>query len=188
MAVLVGELAEDLGEVGGALFLEEIDAFLSITRTKAYLLGQEAVGDRSFVPRLRKGLSPFLGTVDVVRGWMGKHSTVAERRSIGAATLHRSWFAMGVGAAPAALGAHAMDGSGISVNDGAQYMNTKRAARYLGLGRRTLDRLRITGGGPPYFKFGNSVRYRREDLDAWAQTRRRLSTSDDGTAVARTVQ
>ena len=170
-----------------ALFLKEIEAFLSITRTKAYVLGLEAVGDRSFVPRLRRGLSPFLGTIDQVRGWMGRHSTKDERRAIGAETLHSSWFQLGVGASAAALPAHVTDGGVVSVSDQLEYMNTKQAAKFLGMGRRTLDRLRMTGDGPPYFKFGHSVRYSRTELQAWAQTRRRVSTSDDGTAGARTA-
>ena len=65
-----------------------------------------------------------------------------------------------------------------------RYLNTRQAAGHLGLSTRTLDRFRVSGDGPVFLKFGGRVRYLREDLDAWAQTRRRKSTSDDGTALA----
>ena len=61
------------------------------------------------------------------------------------------------------------------------YLNTRDAAAHLGLSTRTLDRYRVSGDGPVFLKFGGRVRYLREDLDAWARSRRRRSTSDDGT-------
>ena len=66
------------------------------------------------------------------------------------------------------------------MSDGKKYLSTREAAKHLGLAPRTLDRYRITGGGPVYHLFGTAVRYLREDLDHWATTRRRRSTSDDG--------
>ena len=66
------------------------------------------------------------------------------------------------------------------MTDGKNYLSTRRAAEHLGLSPRTLDRYRVTGGGPVYHLFGTAVRYLPEDLDAWAETRRRRSTSDDG--------
>ena len=64
------------------------------------------------------------------------------------------------------------------------YLNTRAAAAHLGLSTRTLDRYRVSGDGPVFLRFGGRVRYLREDLDEWAKTRRRKSTSDDGTALA----
>ena len=64
-----------------------------------------------------------------------------------------------------------------------QYLNTVQAARLLGLAPKTLARYRCTGAGPVFCRFGNRVRYRREDLDDWAETRRRASTVDDGTVL-----
>ena len=61
------------------------------------------------------------------------------------------------------------------------YLTTRRAAAYLGLSARTLDRYRVSGDGPVFHRFGGRVRYLRADLDDWAATRRRRSTSDDGT-------
>ena len=89
----------------GRLFCLEVEAYLAITGAKAYVLGEGAVGDRSFVSRLRAGHSPFLRTVDRVRRWMGTHSSAPERRTIGAATLHAAWWRLGVAdpAEPAAM-------------------------------------------------------------------------------------
>ena len=63
------------------------------------------------------------------------------------------------------------------------YLNTREAAERLGLSTRTLDRYRVSGDGPVFLKFGGRVRYLLEDLDAWVRTRRRKSTSDDGSAL-----
>ena len=68
------------------------------------------------------------------------------------------------------------------MTDERMYLNTVEAGRYLGLSHRTLRRYRVTGEGPVYFRFGGRVRYRRDDLDAWAAKRQEVSTSDDGTA------
>ena len=64
------------------------------------------------------------------------------------------------------------------------YLSTRQAAEWLGLSTRTLDRYRVSGDGPVFHRFGGRVRYLRADLDAWASTRRRASTSDDGSALA----
>ena len=58
-----------------------------------------------------------------------------------------------------------------------RYHPTAYAAAYLGLSKRYLEALRVTGGGPKYVTFGKAVRYRLEDLDAWAESRTRKSTS-----------
>ncbi|MGH7112970.1 MAG: helix-turn-helix domain-containing protein [Stellaceae bacterium] len=56
------------------------------------------------------------------------------------------------------------------------------AAYLLGQSKRTLADWRMTGGGPDFLRLGRqrSVRYRRRDLVAWMETRRRRSTSDPG--------
>ena len=56
------------------------------------------------------------------------------------------------------------------------------AAKLLRLSERTLERLRLQGGGPPYIKCGRSVRYRETDLEAWIAQRIVSSTSDVGCA------
>ena len=52
------------------------------------------------------------------------------------------------------------------------------AARLLRLSERTLERLRLQGGGPRYVKANRSVRYRECDLEAWVAQRVVNSTSE----------
>ncbi|MXW92136.1 MAG: helix-turn-helix domain-containing protein [Rhodospirillaceae bacterium] len=66
------------------------------------------------------------------------------------------------------------------MND-SEYLNTEQAAAHLNMRPKTLARYRVSGGGPVYHLLGRLVRYLREDLDRWAQSRPRRSTSDDGT-------
>jgi excisionase family DNA binding protein len=61
-----------------------------------------------------------------------------------------------------------------------EYVRTREAARYLSLSHRTLEKLRVTGAGPGYFKMGRAVLYAISDLDAWLARNRRCSTSDQG--------
>ena len=67
------------------------------------------------------------------------------------------------------------------MKEATNYLSTRQAAEWLGLSTRTLDRYRVSGDGPVFHRFGGRVRYLRADLDAWAASRRRRSTSDDGT-------
>jgi len=61
---------------------------------------------------------------------------------------------------------------------------TSEAAFLLGLSHRTLEALRLRGGGPPFVKVtSRAVRYRRCDIDAFIVARRRTSTSDPGLAA-----
>ncbi|MFN3990169.1 MAG: helix-turn-helix transcriptional regulator [Erythrobacter sp.] len=58
------------------------------------------------------------------------------------------------------------------------YMKTDEAARYLGLSSSLLNKLRLTGGGPVFVRLaGRAIRYRRGDLDAWANASAMASTS-----------
>jgi hypothetical protein len=52
------------------------------------------------------------------------------------------------------------------------------AAALVRLSERTLERLRLTGGGPIYVKAGRRVLYRQLDLEAWIASRVRASTSE----------
>ena len=58
-----------------------------------------------------------------------------------------------------------------------EFMDTGAAAVLLGLSRRTLEGYRVSGGGPDFHRFGNRVRYRRSDLEAWAAKRRASTTA-----------
>jgi predicted DNA-binding transcriptional regulator AlpA len=54
------------------------------------------------------------------------------------------------------------------------------AAYLCGLSIRTLEALRVRGGGPRFVSLGRSVRYRRRDVIAFIDARVRASTSDPG--------
>lgn len=59
-------------------------------------------------------------------------------------------------------------------------MSVDEAAAYLRLSKATLNRLRLTGGGPKYAQAqpGSRVIYRRTELDAWLCQHSRSSTSE----------
>ena len=57
-----------------------------------------------------------------------------------------------------------------------RYLDTVRAAAWVGLSPKTLQRMRVTGDGPPYVKRGRRVIYDRTDLDDWmARLKRRFT-------------
>ncbi|GJM01329.1 MAG: hypothetical protein DHS20C07_30080 [Methyloligella sp.] len=62
------------------------------------------------------------------------------------------------------------------------YFNTKEAAQCLNLSPRTLERMRVSGGGPQFFKAGpgkrSRVLYARSDLVKWLEARCFDSTSE----------
>ncbi|MGA8760158.1 MAG: helix-turn-helix domain-containing protein [Stellaceae bacterium] len=67
---------------------------------------------------------------------------------------------------------------------GSPKRRTTDAAEYLGMGKSTLEKLRLTGDGPRYSKIGRRiVIYDEVDLDAWVAARQRRSTSDPGQAA-----
>lgn len=64
-----------------------------------------------------------------------------------------------------------------------EFMSSDDAANLLGLSPRTLERFRLEGRGPKFFKFGRVVRYRRSMTLDWAVAQLRSSTSDPGLTV-----
>jgi hypothetical protein len=66
------------------------------------------------------------------------------------------------------------------IPDDGSLLNPEQAAAYLRRAPQTLAKMRSVGGGPPFYKVGRNVYYKREDLDAWLDGRRRRSTSDSG--------
>lgn len=58
-------------------------------------------------------------------------------------------------------------------------LRTAEAAEYCGSAKSTLEKLRVTGGGPAFIKLGSRgpVVYDLRDLDAWLMSKRRASTS-----------
>jgi excisionase family DNA binding protein len=61
---------------------------------------------------------------------------------------------------------------------GSPFLTTDQAARYVGLFRQTLEKMRRRGVGPRYRKHGRYVRYHIADLDAWSDSRGRTSTTE----------
>ena len=60
---------------------------------------------------------------------------------------------------------------------------TSEAAFLTALSPRTLEALRVRGGGPKYFSLcrgRRAIRYRRSDVTEWIEAHRRKSTSDPG--------
>ena len=180
----------------GPAFRREVEAFLAVTGHKLSVLGAEAVGNPSFVGRLLRGASPRLRTVDRVRAWMAAQASVEETLAIRAKFMDEDPFAgtttpgsLDAPLPPAGSGANPEQEGGTQMNEnGRNYLNTREAAAWLNLSPRTLDRYRVSGDGPVFHRFGGRVRYLIADLEAWASARRRLSTSDDGTALRRAAR
>ena len=63
-----------------------------------------------------------------------------------------------------------------------EFLDARCAAEFLGVSRSYLAKLRMTPSGPVFCKFGRAVRYRRADLDAWTEDRRRSSTFESDRA------
>ncbi len=57
-------------------------------------------------------------------------------------------------------------------------LTQREAAELLRLSERTLERLRLTGGGPRFCRLGHAVRYREADLESWIASRVVGSTSE----------
>ncbi|RAZ72889.1 helix-turn-helix transcriptional regulator [Mesorhizobium atlanticum] len=62
---------------------------------------------------------------------------------------------------------------------GSPFLNTAQAAFYVGLSQRTLEKMRLKGGGPQFRKHGRFVRYHIDELDAWSKGRPQGSDADD---------
>jgi predicted DNA-binding transcriptional regulator AlpA len=59
-----------------------------------------------------------------------------------------------------------------------RYLTNTEAAAFLTLSPKTLNKLRVIGGGPRFRKLGRRVAYKLSDLEEWATTRVCESTSD----------
>ncbi|MBF0311095.1 MAG: helix-turn-helix domain-containing protein [Magnetococcales bacterium] len=68
--------------------------------------------------------------------------------------------------------------SPVQTIDGAAFLRNDPAAKFMGIGGPTLEKLRCTGEGPRYSKLGKIVVYRISDLLAWAESRKVSSTSE----------
>jgi hypothetical protein len=71
----------------------------------------------------------------------------------------------------------------VELSDDAIFVHEIEAARILGgIAPRTLQRMRLEGRGPAFYKFGHAVRYNLAELIEYAKNQRRESTSDHGQA------
>lgn len=61
-----------------------------------------------------------------------------------------------------------------------------QAATYLGLSKSYLEKLRVSGGGPAWFRLGTrrGIRYDTEELDRWVLSRRHQSTTEYASRAA----
>jgi hypothetical protein len=74
----------------------------------------------------------------------------------------------------------------IGGGEAGQYLTPPQAAEYLSLSENALAKMRLTGDGPPYAKFGRRVRYGQVALDAWASARTYASTASTPRSVGTT--
>ncbi len=165
----------------GPLLRAEVEAFLAVSGTKVSILGEETVGNPSFVGRLRRGASPYLKTFDRVRAWMAANATREEIRAIRERLadlpdpFDGTWDAA---VEPGAAG----DADELAEEN---HLDTREAAAWLGLSPKTLERYRVSGEGPDFLRTGYRVRYLLEDLEKWASARRWTSTSEERAARRR---
>lgn len=66
-----------------------------------------------------------------------------------------------------------------SDNEIRRLLDTEQAATYVGSTRSTLEKKRMRGDGPIFLKIGRRVVYDKRDLDAWLDSCRRRSTSEE---------
>ena len=59
---------------------------------------------------------------------------------------------------------------------GSPFLNTDQAAFYVGLSRRTLEKMRRQGRGPTFRKHGRYVRYHIADIIEWSEASSRETT------------
>lgn len=50
-------------------------------------------------------------------------------------------------------------------------IDTRAVAQMLGLSMITVYKMRRDGKGPPFLRFGRTIRYRRADVEAWMASR-----------------
>lgn len=57
------------------------------------------------------------------------------------------------------------------------FLTEQQVADFLCQSVRTIQKWRFIGSGPCFYKFGQSVRYRSDEVIAWAHARRKVHTS-----------
>ena len=64
------------------------------------------------------------------------------------------------------------------INTPCDLMTTVQAAEYLRVSPKTLEKMRLEGGGPAFYKIGRTVRYALDDLNNYLEQNKFLSTSE----------
>jgi excisionase family DNA binding protein len=64
------------------------------------------------------------------------------------------------------------------VNLTCELMTTRQAAQYLKISPKTLEKMRLEGGGPRYFKIGRVVRYSPDELEKFLRQNSYSNTSE----------
>lgn len=65
-------------------------------------------------------------------------------------------------------------------SDGDRFIDSDEYAALLGISKSKANKDRLTGDCAPFFKIGSRVVYKRSEVLAWMEKRRRRSTSDAG--------
>lgn len=63
-----------------------------------------------------------------------------------------------------------------------ELLTVSQASKVIGLSVSTLNKFRITGEGPSYYKVGRYCRYDRQEVETWMRSRRFTSTSQERAA------
>lgn len=158
----------------GPAFRLELDTYLAVSGTKLSILGEEALGDPSFVGRFRRGSSPHLTTVDRVRAWTAANASEEEVRAIRARLAEAA-----PGVHPLARPEAGREGLNGRAGD---CLSEREAAARLGISPGVLASCRARSEGPHFRRIGNRVRYRPADLEAWASKQRWTSISEERNA------
>jgi predicted DNA-binding transcriptional regulator AlpA len=66
-----------------------------------------------------------------------------------------------------------------------QHMSPEQVARLVGLSEKRLADFRATGEGPPHFKHARAVRYRRSEVEAWLEGKRRGGIREHSGSIER---
>ncbi len=64
-----------------------------------------------------------------------------------------------------------------------QRLPVQGAAAYVGISVSKMNKARMTGAGPAFYKLGCRVVYDVKDLNTWLECSRRTSTSDAGPSL-----
>ncbi|MCL2714736.1 MAG: helix-turn-helix domain-containing protein [Alphaproteobacteria bacterium] len=59
-----------------------------------------------------------------------------------------------------------------------EFLTPAEVAKIIHQSLRTLEKYRMEGSGPNYYKIGSRIVYNIEDVESWLEQRRRTSTKD----------